>query len=267
MNTARQALELDLPAPPKALVRMTALVAQPGCDLDELGDLIESDMALASALLRTVNSSLFNLSGRVHTVRAAITYLGLREVSGLALQHALRAAFPQTPELELLWQRAAARAALMGVMGQALGFDAWAAHSAGLFEECGQALLFRHSPQRCRSLWAQAPNDAPALCALEHDAFGVSHDTLGAALCETWGLQPSAVHSVRHHVEFQSTLVLPNPDRHRAICGLSALAHRVMSLPADATDTERCVDLIARQLDLPAARLAAVIPSGVHRPG
>lgn len=241
---------------------MTALLAQPDCDLDDLGDLIESDMSLASALLRTVNSSLFNLSGRVQTVREAITYLGIREVSGLALQHGLRAAFPRAPELDLLWQRAAARSELMGVLGQALGFDAWAAHSAGLFEECGKALLFRHSPARYGSLWAAEPKDDSVLSSLEQDAFGVSHDILGAALCETWGLRPSAVHSVRHHIEFQSTLVLPKPDTHRAICALSALAHRVMCLPAD---TARCVALIAKQLDLPVARVAAVIPSGKHR--
>lgn len=221
-------------------------------------------MSLASALLRTVNSSLFNLSGRVQTVREAITYLGMREVSGLALQHGLRAAFPQAPELDLLWQRAAARGELMGVLGQALGFDAWAAHSAGLFEECGKALLFRHSPARYRSLWAEEPTDDGALSVLEQDAFGVSHDVLGAALCETWGLRPSAVHSVRHHVDFQSTLVLPKPHSHRTICALSALAHRVMSLPAD---TSRCVDLLAKQLDLLPAQLAAVIPPDKARPG
>ena len=248
---------MDLPSPPAALVRMAALLAQPTCDLDNLGDLIESDMSLAAALLRTVNSALFNLSGRVQTVREAITYLGMRQVSGLALQHGLRAAFPQATELDLLWQRAAARGELMGVLGQALGFDAWAAHSAGLFEECGKALLFRHSPARYRAMWAAEPTDDSALCALEQDAFGISHDILGAALCETWGLRPSAVHSVRHHVEFHSTLVLPTPDSHRTICALSALANCIMSRPADIA---RCTDLISKQLNLPPARVLAVIP-------
>ncbi|PTT91130.1 histidine kinase, partial [Pelomonas sp. HMWF004] len=209
-----------------------------------------------------VNSSLFNLSGSIRTVREAITYLGFREVGGLTLQHGLRAAFPQSPELEQMWQRAAARGELMGMLGKSLGFDAWAAHSAGLFEECGKALLFRHSPSRYPALWAQASTDDCALSLLEQQAFGVSHDVLGAALCETWGLQPSAVHSVRHHVEVQATLNLPGQERHRAICALSALAHRVMSLPAD---IERCVDLVARQLQIDPARIRAVMPSGTHR--
>jgi len=73
MNVGQDALNLDLPAPPVALARMTALLAEPSCDLDSLSELIESDMALASALLITVHSVLFNLSGRIQTVREAIT--------------------------------------------------------------------------------------------------------------------------------------------------------------------------------------------------
>ena len=152
----------------------------------------------------------------------------------------------------------------MGALGRALGFDAWAAHSAGLFEECGKALLFRNSPSCYRRLWAGASTNDCELSTLELDAFGTSHDILGAALCETWGLTPSAVHSVRHHVEFQASLVLPRPESYRAICGLSALAHRVMCLPADTT---RCIELVAKQLGLPPERVAAVVPIGPHRLG
>ena len=40
----------------------------------------------------------------------------------------------------------------LGRLAAALGLDAWAAHSAGLFEECGKAILFRHSSGRYRAL-------------------------------------------------------------------------------------------------------------------
>ncbi|MFG6462041.1 HDOD domain-containing protein [Roseateles sp. DXS20W] len=257
-GAAQSALSLQLPAPPAALLRMAALMAAPTCDVDTLGDVIEADMALSSALLKTVNSAFFKLSGRVQTVREAITYLGHREVSAITLQNALRAAFPPAPELEALWQRATERSRWMGVVAQALGFDAWAAHSAGLFEECGKALLYRHAASRYRLIWAQAPADDALLVSLEMQAFGASHDILGAALCETWGLQASAVHSVRHHVQTQTTLALSGPLGHRRIAAVSALAHHAT---ASAADFERCLESIAQQLELPAARLRAAISS------
>jgi HD-like signal output (HDOD) protein len=228
-ETASQALRLELPSPPACLAEMQHLLAQPVCDMQAVSALIESDMSLAAAVLKTVNSSLFGLSGRVQTVREATTYLGVRQVCGLTLQHGLRAAFPSAAELDELWERAGHRARLMGSLAQSLGLPAWAAHSAGLFEECGKALLFRHAPELYRAALAAANGKDHALVALEQDTFGVSHDTLGAALCETWGLAPSAVYSVRHHIEVHATWVLPQRAELRSVVALSALAHGLMN--------------------------------------
>ena len=113
----------------------------------------------------------------------------------------------------------------MGRIGQALEVDPWASHSAGLFEECGKAVLFRYRP-----LLAEAVDDEDLLM-LERDAFGVSHDALGAALCESWGLAPAAAHSVRYHVMVIATRELPMQLPRRSICALSALAHALMTDP------------------------------------
>ena len=92
-------------------------------------------------------------------------------------------------------------------------------------------MLFRHAPQRYKPLLRAAENDEDLLL-LEHDEFGVSHDALGAALCETWGLAAAAVHSVRFHVMVNATLQLPMQVQRRAICAISAIANAMMRDPA-----------------------------------
>ena len=156
VDPALRSLELDIPAKPQSLVRLSLLMAEEDLNLGEAADLIESDMALASAVLRAVNSSMYGLRGRVQSVHQAITFLGVREVSGITFEMGLRAAFPPAPELEPIWQRAAWRGLLMGRLGAMLSQDAWASHSAGLFEECGKAVLYRHAPERYRVLLKQA---------------------------------------------------------------------------------------------------------------
>jgi hypothetical protein len=69
------------------------------------------------------------------------------------------------------------------------------------------------------------------LLTLEHAGFGVSHDALGAALCESWGLGAAAVASVRFHVIAQHTLSLPDLPARRPICALSVLARTIMAAP------------------------------------
>ena len=225
-------LEIDLPAQPDALVKLSLLMAAEDIDLKAAATLIESDMALAAAMMKAVNSSLYGLKGRIQTVQQAVQYLGLREVAAITYEIGLRAAFPPTPELEPIWQRAGRRGLIMGRLGQRLGVDGWAAHSAGLFEECGKALLLRHAPSHYPSMLRAAAGDDAQLAQLEHTAFGARHDALGAALCESWGLAPAAVASVRHHLAVHAGAPLPPEVTKPAVLALSAIA-QAMLLGAD----------------------------------
>ncbi len=243
-----RSLEIDVPSQPDSLVRLTLLMAEEEVNLTAMSTLIEGDMALAAAVLKAVNSSLYGLSGRVQSVHQAITFLGMREVAGITLEMGLRAVFPPAAELEPIWRRAAKRGLIMGRLGQAMDVDAWAAHSAGLFEECGKAVLFRHAPHHYGSMLRAATNDT-ALCELETSGFGVSHDALGAALCESWGLSAAAVVCVRHHVAAQQDLLLPQSLSRRRVLALSVLAHAMMVAPLTVEDVAARV---APQADLDA---------------
>jgi len=247
-----RSLEIDIPAQPDSLVRLSLLLAEDDVNQQAIGALVEADMALAAAVMKAVNSSLYGLAGRVQSVQQAITYLGTREVAGITFEMGLRAAFPPAPELEPIWQRAAMRGLLMGRLAQALGLDAWGAHSAGLFEECGKAVLFRHASDHYRAMLRASSNDAE-LCQLEHTGFGVSHDALGAALCESWGLGPAVVASVRHHVMAQGLLELPGPPARRPVLMLSAVAAAMLGGQPEAVD--EVVHRLAPQADLDAMPL------------
>lgn len=259
VNPELRKLEIDIPSQPQALVQLSLLLAEEDINLSAAASLIETDMALAAAVMKAVNSSLYGLKGRVQSVQQAITYLGMREVAAITFEMGLRAAFPPAVELEPLWSRAGRRGLLMGRLGQRLGLDGWAAHSAGLFEECGKAVLFRHAPDHYRAMLRAAgnyPAGDPELVTLEHAGFGVSHDALGAALCESWGLGPAAVTSVRHHVQAQATRRLPELPAQaqpaqaagrRAILALSVLVHVLMN---DAESLDEAAAAIAPQADL-----------------
>jgi HD-like signal output (HDOD) protein len=260
-------LDIDIPSQPQALLQLSLLLAEDDINLQAAAALVESDMALAAAVMKAVNSSLYGLKGRVQSVQQAITFLGVREVAAITFEMGLRAAFPPAPELAPIWQRAAWRGQLMSRLAQRLGLDAWAAHSAGLFEECGKAVLFRHASEHYRTMLRAAPDDA-ALVELERTGFGVSHDALGAALCESWGLGPAAVASVRHHVQAQATRELPllpalaaTPGR-RGVCALSVLAHLVET---DADDAEAAAAGVARQAELDTAVVLAALRHEIER--
>jgi HD-like signal output (HDOD) protein len=241
-------LDIDIPSQPQAVMELSLLLAEDDINLQAAAALIEQDMALAAAVMKAVNSSLYGLKGRVDSVHQAITYLGMREVAAITFEMGLRAAFPPAPDLDPIWKRAGWRGTLMGRMAQRLSLDAWAAHSAGLFEECGKAVLYRHAPDHYKAMLRAAPDDS-TLVQLEHAGFGVSHDKLGAALCESWGLGAAAVSSVRCHVQAQATRELPPLPARRTICALSVLAH---TLETDSDALDEVALAVAPQADLDA---------------
>ena len=255
VNPELRMLDIDIPAQPQSLVKLSLLLAEDHMNLMAMAELIESDMALAAAVMKAVNSSLYGLKGRVQSVGQAATYLGMNEVAAITFEMGLRAAFPPAAELEPLWQRATRRGLLMGRLAGRLSLDSWAAHSAGLFEECGKAVLFRHAPDHYRAMLRAAADDSE-LAQLERTGFGVSHDALGGALCESWGLGAAAVASVRHHVGAQATRRLPDAAGRRTICALSVLVHALEQAPQTLDDT---ADVVARQAGLDATQVTRAL--------
>ncbi|HSV71737.1 MAG TPA: HDOD domain-containing protein [Methylibium sp.] len=189
-------LDIDLPACPQTLVQLSLLMHDEDANLQSISALIERDMALAAAVVRTVNSALFGLLRRVESVPEAVRYLGTREVSALTFEIGLRGAFPPSPTLNALWDRAGRRGLAMGRAAPALDIDPWLAHTAGLFAEGGQAALISHDPPGYAAMVAAHPDELLRLDA-ETAAYGLNHAALGGALCQSWGLSGDVAASVR----------------------------------------------------------------------
>jgi HD-like signal output (HDOD) protein len=189
-------LNIDLPACPNTLVKLSLLMADEHCSTEQLAAVIENDMALGAAVVRTVNSALFGLLKRVETVHEGIRYLGMAQVAGLTYEIGLRGAFPSSPLLQTIWDNASVRSLAMSRIARQLDVDPWQAQTAGLFAEAGRAVLFAYDRQRYTTLETDS-GDESMLCAAEIEAFGVSHSALGGAMVQSWGLSREVADAVR----------------------------------------------------------------------
>ncbi|MFM2118819.1 MAG: hypothetical protein RL722_287 [Pseudomonadota bacterium] len=220
-------LQVELPPCPRSLAQLLPLLDDDRAGMAEMATVVETDMALAAAVVRTVNSAMFGLLRRVDTVAEAMRHLGTREVAALTYATALRGALPSTPALDHLWDHAARAGLLMGRSAPALGLDPWRAHTAGLFAWSGLAVLLAHRPRQMTPLYLGAfqaralpasappqgadaasaapgdglPRDEPGLILAEQQAYGFDHAALGSALCAAWGLSHEVVHFVHDRLQ------------------------------------------------------------------
>ncbi|RUM88543.1 MAG: hypothetical protein DSZ24_03350, partial [Thermodesulfatator sp.] len=84
---ARIFKDFSPPPLPQVVLQILDRIAQPETTPVELAPFIEKDPALASQVLKLVNSAYFGLSRKVSRIREATTLLGLKEIETLVLSY------------------------------------------------------------------------------------------------------------------------------------------------------------------------------------
>jgi HD-like signal output (HDOD) protein len=79
----------NIPTLPVVAMRILELTSKQDVSLREIAAIIENDPAIATKVLRTVNSSYYALSRRCASIQQALAFLGLQTVKGLVLGFSL----------------------------------------------------------------------------------------------------------------------------------------------------------------------------------
>src|SRR5262245_46563307 len=84
--------EVKLPSPPAIAVSILDVVRSDKFSFVDLANVIQTDPALTSRVLRVANSSFYSLSRNVATMETAVAIMGVNAVKNIALSFIL----PQT---------------------------------------------------------------------------------------------------------------------------------------------------------------------------
>lgn len=204
-RVARRAVHL-LPQPQTAL-RLQKLVADPHHTLAQVVDVVKQDPMLAAAVIRIANAASHARGAPVTSLAAAVTRIGERDLSRLALASGLGAATTRAGPLQAL-RRAAMQDALTSALicerlARELGFDPEALFLEGLLHDVGGLVAFATLELIVAQQLKPEPLTADAWVALAQ----AHHVELGTLLSEKWGL-PVSVHTViaTHHDASDGTL-------------------------------------------------------------
>lgn len=231
------ALVGELGALPSLSEHVRALVdecSRPDADIQFAASVVERDPAMAAKILQLVNSAFFGLLRDVHSIRDAVTLLGLKTVTTLALSTYAFSAFEAT-DLHPVARRAASTslnvATLARDFANALGFERDGcddAFQAGLLHDVGLLALAVRRPmdfQRCVEASMEAPWKRHEF---ERQILGGHHGAIGGHLLGLWGLSEVVVEAVSFHHE-----VTLSADEPKGIDFCVFMANLVDALGAD----------------------------------
>ncbi len=193
----------SLPTLPAVAVQVLDLVRRPNCQIPQLARLISKDPALASKILRTVNSSIYARPRRISRLTQALTLLGLHTVRvlalGFSLAHNLKNYKNKGFRALEFWRRSVYCATAALTLAQRMHLEMLEeAFIAGLLTDVGMLALHAMYPADYDAISDRARTHADLL-KLEQSTFGTNHAEVGGGLAELWQLPDELTIPIAHH--------------------------------------------------------------------
>ena len=195
----------QLPPMPQTVLKAREIMANPNSDFKELGELLETDQAIAAKVLKLANSSYYGLSGKVSSIQHASVVLGHKSLGELVTMGGTASILGNTLEgygLEAgqLWKHSLGVAfgarIIANKKNPSLSNDAFA---AGLLHDAGKIILDPYVLER-RDDFQQfiEANDESFLTA-EKQILEFDHSEIAYEVCKNWNIPKSLTTAIRYH--------------------------------------------------------------------
>lgn len=203
-DTAMEILAgVTLPPQPGTLVDINRERAKADPDVEAVARIIERDLSVAAAVLKTINSPLFGLPKKVESVRQAVVLLGMPNVVNVVIALAMKSAIQGDNQagIDRLFDEANDTAlVLSSVMREVPIMSADKAYLLGLFRDCGMPILLQRYPQYAEVLREAAKRPEQSLTEIEDARLKTDHAVVGALMSRHWHL-PEEIGTIilNHH--------------------------------------------------------------------
>lgn len=184
------AVTRGLPSIPAVLGEVIVELEDAAASGGRIAACLGRDQGLVARLLRVANSPVYGLSGRVASVRDAITVLGLRNVRMLVIAatvaKAFRGPFAAPFDPQRFWRHSLAAAYAARAHARICGEEPERAFTAGLLHDLGKLVLLAGYPEDCRAIVAFHAQEGCSSLEAERHRLGFTHAEVGAVLARHW---------------------------------------------------------------------------------
>ncbi|MGX5174836.1 HDOD domain-containing protein [Aliikangiella sp. IMCC44653] len=215
-----------------------------GADLDEIAAVISVDPAVSAAVIKLVNSPVFELPSKIASIPQAVVMLGIDRVTAilktLLLQKSM-AEITTNLDMTLFWKSSLSVANVASTICRQLNLAMHdEAYSLGLFHNCGIPVMgARFSNFQSVMEFSYSREDG-RITSEEFAHFGVHHAAAGYRISRVWNLPKVICLAVKHHHAVERVLddnSIENPTLKTLLCVLKMAEHMV-NLPEKLAQTE-----------------------------
>lgn len=200
---------IELPTMPEVLLRLNEVMANPDASADDVAKVVAKDPAVATNLLRIVNSAYYGLQVRVSSIGLAVSVMGFSMTKKVALKAAVFSVFGRKRDKAqcfdplVFWRHSI----LTGTAARTLGSispvfaDSHAEdlYICGLLHDIGKIILLEKASAKYLAMLAKSAQTHRAELDVEQEEFGFTHADVGSVLAIKWFLPEDLTIAIRYH--------------------------------------------------------------------
>ncbi len=200
----------QIPSLPSIFYRVTEAINDPDSTLEEIGNIVASDMALAARILKVVNSPYFGLEDKIEALPHALNIIGVDQLSNMVLATSVMSQFKGIPEdfvtMESFWAHSIACGLAAREIAQ---FDMSkikeTLYLGGMIHDIGSLIIYKEIPELGREALERCNNWGQKLVDAEKSVMGFDHTEVGTALLTHWELSEVFKEMIfYHHAPWQA---------------------------------------------------------------
>ncbi|MBX3464562.1 MAG: HDOD domain-containing protein [Planctomycetes bacterium] len=199
---------VSIPTIPTVLQEITHIFHSPDGSARDAAVVIEKDPAIATRVLRLVNSSFYGLKNPVSNINLACSILGLKVIKNLVVQATVLQTFGHVPgvpgfDARWLWDHSCKTAIACRELAlhapAATGLSKEDAYTCGLIHDIGKLILIDGQSDRFLEALKASQAGGQPLARAEGEVFGFNHAHVGGLLALRWKLPPVVQAAVMYH--------------------------------------------------------------------
>jgi HD-like signal output (HDOD) protein len=195
----------ELPPMPQVMFKAREVMNDPASSFKALADILETDQAMATRVLRLANSAYYGLAGKVSSVQHASVLLGYKtvgEIVSMAGSSSLLGNSLEGYELDSgdLWKHSLAVAMASRLIANKVSpAEENDAFAAGLIHDSGKLVLDKYVFERKILFEEFMSSGQDTFLSAEKDILGLDHAEIAAEMCNSWKIPKSLTTAICYH--------------------------------------------------------------------
>ncbi len=195
----------ELPPMPQVMFKAREVMSDNKSNFKALADILETDQAMATRVLRLSNSAYYGLAGKVSSVQHAAVLLGYQtvgEIVSMAGSSSLLGESLKGYKLDSgdLWQHSLAVAISSRIIARMVSPDYENdAFASGLIHDAGKLVLDKYLLERNDVFTRFLSEGDKTFLEAEKQILGFDHAEIASEMCRTWKIPDALVRAIHYH--------------------------------------------------------------------